>query len=80
MLYCRRVRIVPLVAALSMCAAPLIAKAAPQLVDPSAGTLELVTPSLPDRANLDRIDGLAFDSFGNLFGALEISGSLGGVV
>ncbi len=72
-----RFRIGSLLAGLCMVAAPLSASAAPELVDPSAGTLELVTPRLPQ---LDKIDGLAFDSFGNLFGALEIRGLLGGVV
>ena len=80
MLSCCRVGLVPLVAALSMAAAPLSARAGPQLDDPSAGTLELVTLSLGDRWKLDKIDGLAFDSFGNLFGALEVPGLLGGVV
>ena len=72
MLYCSRVRIVPLVAALSMCAAPLIGRAAPQLVDPSAGTLELITPSLSDRAKLDRIDGLAFATYSPSISRLSI--------
>lgn len=80
MLYTTRIVIVLLIAALSICAAPGIAAAAPQLSDPSVGSLELVTLSAEDRAKLNRIDGLAFDSFGNLFGAVENSGVQGGVV
>ena len=72
--------VVLLLAALPFCVAPEIAEAVPQLSDPSAATLELVTRSAEDRAKLNLIDGLAFDAFGNLFGALEISGALGGVV
>lgn len=53
--------------------------AAQVLTDPSVGTLELVTP-ISQAGKLDLIDGLAFDRFGNLLGALEISGPAGGVV
>ena len=80
MLYTTRIVIVLLMAALSIPAAPWIAAAAPQLSDASVGSLELVTLSAEDRAKLNRIDGLAFDSFGNLFGAVENSGVQGGVV
>ena len=49
------------------------------LIDPTSASLTLLTP--PDQSPfLDKIDGLAFDASGNLFGALEISGSSGGVV
>jgi len=59
---------------------PVAAVAAPELADPDVGTLELVTPSAAEQAKLDMIDGLAFDSFGNLFAVLEITGAGGGVV
>ena len=55
-------------------------EAAPVLMDPAVGTLELVTPDVAQQAMLNRIDGLAFDGFGNLVGALEIFGSEGAVV
>jgi sugar lactone lactonase YvrE len=61
-------------------AASSSAAADPVLADPSMGTLELVTPEPSQQASLPRIDGLAFDEFGNLFGALEVSGATGGVV
>lgn len=81
LMLCRvRIGVVLLVAAVPIWAAPLVAMATPELVDPSAGTLELVTPKPADRAELQSIDGLAFDSRGNLFGALEIAGAAGGVV
>jgi len=54
-----------------------LASAMPMLVDPGAGTLSLVADS-PTR--LPRIDGLAFDAYGNLFGALETANSNGGIV
>ena len=67
-----------LVAALGILpAAP--ARAEPELVDPEAGLLELVTPP-ETAARLDRVDGLAFDRFGHLFAALEIAGAAGGLV
>jgi len=47
------------------------------LTDPSAGNLSLLVNTT---SALNQIDGLAIDSYGNLFGALEISGSTGGVV
>ena len=56
------------------------AGADPTLIDPSLGVLELVTPDAAEQAKLERIDGLAFDSAGNLFGALEIADSSGGIV
>ena len=55
-------------------------EAAPVLMDPAVGTLELVTPNAGQQAMLNLVDGLALDGFGNLFGALEIFGSSGGVV
>ncbi len=57
-----------------------VTTAAPMLIDASVGTLELLTPDPGEQAKLNQVDGLAFDSFGNLFGVLEISGSDGGVV
>jgi sugar lactone lactonase YvrE len=39
-----------------------------------------VTPDPAEQAKLYRIDGIAFDSAGNLFGVLEISDPSGGVV
>jgi sugar lactone lactonase YvrE len=54
--------------------------AAPSLSNPSRGRLELVTALASQQQMLDEIDGLAFDSFGNLFGVLEIDGNAGGVV
>lgn len=59
---------------------PSLANAAPMLVDPSVGTLDLVTPNPLEQAKINTIDGLAFDAFGNLFGVLENSGSAGAVV
>ena len=54
------------------------APAAPELADPGAGLLELVTP--PATApRLELVDGLAFDRFGHLFAALEIAGPFGGL-
>lgn len=50
--------------------------AAPSLSDPGVGTLSLVASG----ASLARVDGLAFDAHGNLFAALEVVGSGGGVV
>ena len=58
-------------------APPISGTNPPFLSDPSLGVLELVAGKISD---LNEIDGLAFDSFGNLFGALEINGSGGGVV
>lgn len=58
---------------------PAAAGALPVLTDPGEGTLELVTPP-SEATKLNLIDGLAFDSYGNLFGCLEISGGSGGVV
>lgn len=54
---------------------PQVAAAAPVLSDPTSGTIELVAN---DSAALDEIDGLAFDAFGNLFGALEIDKDVSG--
>ena len=51
--------------------------AGPTLADGVAGVLEKV---ITDPVKLPRIDGLAFDRFGNLFGVLEIVNSGGGVV
>jgi hypothetical protein len=49
----------------------------PQLAPGMPGVLEkLVT----DTVNLPRVDGLAFDRFGNLFGVLEVVSAAGGVV
>jgi sugar lactone lactonase YvrE len=71
------IRILGLAVALgSLPAAPV--GAAPALVDPDAGLLELVTPP-ETAARLDLVDGLAFDRFGNLFAALEIPGPFGGL-
>ncbi len=53
------------------------AHALPVLTDPSVGQLSLVAAN---PARLPRIDGLAFDAHGNLFGALETAGSDGGIV
>jgi hypothetical protein len=66
------------VAAIAILATPSLARQ--ELVDPTEGTLELVTALPSQQAKLDRIDGLAFDAFGNLLGALEISGDDGGAV
>lgn len=52
----------------------------PQLADPRAGSLELVTPDPAEQAKLVNIDGLAFDSFGHLLGVREIGGADGAVV
>ncbi|HCX34497.1 MAG TPA: hypothetical protein DHV08_13760 [Rhodocyclaceae bacterium] len=52
------------------------AAAAPALADPAAGTLALV---VSDPVNLSRADGLAFDTFGNLFAARERTDSAAGV-
>lgn len=49
--------------------------AAPILSNPAEGVLGLVAQ---DASGLDNIDGLAFDSLGNLFGALEIDKDGGG--
>ena len=65
---------------LGLTAIPSPALAAQELVDPSVGTLELVTPTPAQQAKLVRIDGLEFDEFGNLFGVLEIDSSAGGLV
>jgi sugar lactone lactonase YvrE len=73
----RTLRMLALAAALgSLPAAP--AAAAPGLVDPDVGLLELVTPP-ETAARLNLVDGLAFDRFGNLFAALEIPGPFGGL-
>ena len=51
------------------------------ILDPSInGILTLVTPSPAEQAKLNLIHELDFDSFGNLFGTLEIFGSNGSVV
>lgn len=50
--------------------------AAPILVDPALGSLDRL---VQDSSNLPRVDGLAFDGFGNLFAALEVVGSDGGL-
>ncbi|MCB1865702.1 MAG: hypothetical protein KDG50_09750 [Chromatiales bacterium] len=50
-------------------------RAVPMLADTALGTLELVAH---DPLNLLRVDGLTFDSHGNLFAALEVIGN-GGV-
>ncbi len=68
-----------LVAALGLFASAGPGWAAPGLADPEAGLLELVTPP-ETAAQLDLVDGLAFDPFGNLFAALEIPGPRGGLV
>ncbi len=52
------------------------AKAAPFLTDPFSSDLDLV---VTDSANLNLVDGLTFDAFGNLYAALEITGAAGGV-
>lgn len=52
-----------------------LSHAAPSLANPSVGELELVGST-----GLPRVDGLAFDKFGNLFAALEVVGSGGAVV
>ena len=70
---------IPFVVALGLLAAAGPGRAAPELTDPEAGLLELVTPP-ETAAQLDRVDGLAFDPFGNLFAALEIPGPRGGLV
>ena len=67
-----------LVATLGLLAAAGPGRAAPELTDPEAGLLELVTPP-GTTAQLDLVDGLAFDRFGHLFAALEIAGAAGGV-
>ena len=61
------------------CAGTAILQAAPILVSPTFGTLELVTPPA-SAAALDKVDGLAFDVYGNLFATREITGDAGGVV
>jgi sugar lactone lactonase YvrE len=71
---------VGLLAAFAFIASSLAAGADPQLADPTVGSLELVTPDPAEQAKLNAIDGLAFDSFGNLFGTLELAGSAGAVV
>jgi len=68
-----------LAVAVGLLAAAGPARAGPELADPGAGVLELVTPP-ETAAQLDRVDGLAFDPLGNLFAALGIPGYLGGVV
>jgi sugar lactone lactonase YvrE len=70
---------VPLLAALLLLAASAPGRAAPELADPEAGLLELLT-SPGTAAQLDLVDGLAFDPLGNLFAALEIPGPTGGLV
>jgi len=50
---------------------------APVLTDPGIGQLSLIAS---DSNTLPRVDGLAFDSYGNLFAALEVEGSGGGVI
>lgn len=68
-----------LVAALGLLAAAGPGWAAPELADPEAGRLELLTP--PEMvARLNLVDGLAFDPLGNLVAALEIPGAQGGLV
>lgn len=52
----------------------------PILSDATIGTLELVTPDPAEQNKLNKIDGLAFDPFGNLLGVKEILGETGGVV
>ena len=49
----------------------------PRLANGIKGTLELVAS---DTVNLPRVDGLAFDRFGNLFAVLEVVGPAGGAV
>ncbi len=49
--------------------------AGPVLSNPALGTITLVAK---DASALDEIDGLAFDAYGNLFGALEIDNDAGG--
>jgi len=50
--------------------------AIPVLVDPALGSLDRL---VQDNVNLPRVDGLAFDDFGNLFASLEVVGSNGGL-
>lgn len=52
------------------------ALAAPSLFDAGLGELKLVASG----SALSRVDGLAFDPAGNLFAALEVVGSGGGIV
>ena len=52
------------------------ALAAPSLFDPGLSELKLVASG----SALSRVDGLAFDPAGNLFAALEVVGSGGGIV
>ncbi|MBL8470292.1 MAG: SMP-30/gluconolactonase/LRE family protein [Rhodocyclaceae bacterium] len=63
---------------LALCAGALsaTAHAVPSLVSPTLGTLELVAH---DNLGLARIDGLAFDRYGNLFATRETLDSSGGV-
>ena len=63
--------------ALSLAASAPSALAVPFLTDPGVGTLQQVAQ---DSVMLDRVDGLTFDVFGNLYAALEIEGSSGKVV
>lgn len=56
------------------------ALAIPSMVNPADGTLILVTPSPSEQAKLNRVDGLAFDAFGNLMAVLEIADASAGVV
>ncbi|MCB1874521.1 MAG: hypothetical protein KDH88_00945 [Chromatiales bacterium] len=50
--------------------------AAPVLVNPALGSLSLLTH---DTTALRRVDGLTFDAHGNLFAALEVTNSNGGI-
>lgn len=70
----------PRLAALLVAWLPVAASAEPELVDPVGGVLELVTPDAAERAKLNQVDDLLFDSYGNLLATREISGSTGGVV
>jgi len=68
-----------LVVVLLFCCSSLLARpgwSAPILVDPALGSLDRL---VQDLTNLPRVDGLAFDGFGNLFAALEVVGSDGGL-
>ncbi len=67
------------VAGLALCFGPRPLLAQPVLDVVGIGTLEMVADE-KETDVLDEVDGLAFDQFGNLFAALEITGSDGGVV
>ncbi len=64
-------------ASASTALAQVIDATGPQLANGISGVLEKF---VQDMANLPRVDGLAFDRFGNLFGVLEVVSAGGGVV